>query len=282
MPFQVNNSPCRPSTMSGQQEICAPLENLSFGTHDSSGSHSYSFSSSHSDSNRESHSDGSHKGSDKSSGYNHVVYADNSGLTGTQSGGQSGYETMDTRMSDEYLYGDRFKRLPELEQVPWTDREVLLTLQKGRAKELSGNISLELLQRLSYLLQRALVRITKEAQRLSASFCKCTKHDIQAAIKIILTRKLADSCTNACFKAGALYSMSGDNFKQSKSARCGLHFSIGRFQRWMIDAQIALRIQEMAAVYLTACMENLLEETVLLTLGKEPLGKFGTETDRLF
>lgn len=58
--------------------------------------------------------------------------------------------------------------------------------------------------------------------------------------------------------------MSGETTKQSKSQRAGLRgLSVGKFQRWMCDAQLALCVHDQSAVYLTAIVENLLEEIVL-------------------
>lgn len=53
-------------------------------------------------------------------------------------------------------------------------------------------IGADLLSRLSYYLQRALVRIAREAQRISKSVGKCGKQEIASSLKIVLspTRKL--------------------------------------------------------------------------------------------
>ena len=183
-------------------------------------------------------------------------------------------ETVDTNMSvpEDYAFTDRYNKLVDLERVPWTERDVLNVLREGRTKDIANQISMDLVQRLSYLLQRPLVRICREAHRLSITFGKCTKHEIQTAMKAILARSLSESCFNACLKAVALCAMSGDSFKQSKSSRCGLHFSVGHFHRWMIDAHVSLRIHELAAIYLTACLENLVEEIVLLALSRDQTG----------
>lgn len=53
---------------------------------------------------------------------------------------------------------------------------------------------METIPRLSYLLQRALVRIAREAQRLSRPFHMCSKHEVASALKIVLCPALADSC----------------------------------------------------------------------------------------
>ncbi|KAJ7329041.1 hypothetical protein JRQ81_015215 [Phrynocephalus forsythii] len=121
------------------------------------------------------------------------------------------------------------------------------------------------LARLSTLVSRALIRLAREAQRLSLRFAKCTKYEIQSAMEIVLGWSLASSCTAAALGALSLYNMSGgggggDRFSRSKSARCGLTFSVGKFYRWMVDSRVAVRIHEHAAIYLTACVENLFRE----------------------
>ncbi|XP_018552794.1 ankyrin repeat and BTB/POZ domain-containing protein 3-A isoform X2 [Lates calcarifer] len=151
-------------------------------------------------------------------------------------------------------------KLPELEDVPWSLGEVEGALRKDE-ELMVGNPPPEVLARLSALISRALVRVAREAQRLSLRYAKCTKHEIQSAIKVVLSWTISVNCITAALSALSLYNMStGDKFSRGKSARCGLIFSVGKFFRWMVDSRVALRIHEHAAIYLTACMESLFRE----------------------
>ena len=48
---------------------------------------------------------------------------------------------------------DKYTRLPELSSVPWTERDVLNVLCEGRAKDVAANLPIDVVHRLSYLLQ---------------------------------------------------------------------------------------------------------------------------------
>ncbi|KAG5830845.1 hypothetical protein ANANG_G00314880 [Anguilla anguilla] len=151
-------------------------------------------------------------------------------------------------------------KLPELEDVPWSLGEVESALRKEEELQ-AGTPSQEILAKLSALVSRALVRIAREAQRLSLRYAKCTKYEIQSAIKVVLSWTLSVNCITAALSALSLYNMStGDKFSRGKSARCGLIFSVGKFFKWMVDSRMALRVHEHAAIYLTACMESLFRE----------------------
>ncbi|KAM5287668.1 ankyrin repeat- and BTB/POZ domain-containing protein 3 isoform 2-T2 [Ctenodactylus gundi] len=157
--------------------------------------------------------------------------------------------------------------LPDLDEVPWTLQELEALLLRSRDPRAGpaapGSLPKDALARLSVLVSRALVRIAKEAQRLSLRFAKCTKYEIQSAMEIVLSWGLAAHCTAAALAALSLYNMSsagGDRLGRGKSARCGLTFSVGRVYRWMVDSRVALRIHEHAAIYLTACMESLFRD----------------------
>ncbi|XP_037016295.2 ankyrin repeat and BTB/POZ domain-containing protein 3 isoform X3 [Artibeus jamaicensis] len=157
--------------------------------------------------------------------------------------------------------------LPDLDEVPWTLQELEVLLLRSRdpraGPAVPGSLPKDALAKLSMLVSRALVRIAKEAQRLSLRFAKCTKYEIQSAMEIVLSWGLAAHCTAAALAALSLYNMSsagGDRLGRGKSARCGLTFSVGRVYRWMVDSRVALRIHEHAAIYLTACMESLFRD----------------------
>ena len=212
---------------------------------------------------------------DVSSGYLNDYTDFDVSVNGSHDKRRNSLETVDTNLTieDHYASFDRYPKMSELERAPWTEQEVLNVLREGRTKQLSGHITVEMMHRLSDLLQRPLARISREAQRLSTTFCRCGRDEVQTAMRIVLSRSLADSCLQACHKAVALFAMSGDTYKMSKSSRCGLKFSVGKFQRWMIDCYVSVRIQEYAAIYMTACIENLLEEIVLQVLAKQLKGK---------
>ncbi|KQK81399.1 ankyrin repeat and BTB/POZ domain-containing protein BTBD11-like protein [Amazona aestiva] len=155
------------------------------------------------------------------------------------------------------------------EEVPWSLEEVEALLlppprREPRAPAAAASPgSRDAAARLSTLVSRALVRIAREAQRLSLRFAKCTKHEVRSAMEIVLGWTLAARCTSAALGALSLYNMSssgGDRFSRGKSARCGLAFSVGKFYRWMVDSRVALRIHEHAAIYLTAGTESLFRD----------------------
>ncbi|XP_014603774.1 PREDICTED: ankyrin repeat and BTB/POZ domain-containing protein BTBD11 isoform X1 [Polistes canadensis] len=184
----------------------------------------------------------------------------------------SSLETINTNVTsaDEFVWVDSHNRLVELQQLPWTHHDVLRVLQNGRTKEHMEQVSMETIPRLSYLLQRALVRISRETQRLAKPIGLCSKHEVYSAFKIVLCPALADSCTKACLRAAAMFAVSGDQLKQSKASRSGLQLPVGRFLRWMSDVRLGRMVHEYAAVYLTAGIENLLEEILLQCMPTEP------------
>uniref|UniRef100_A0A7M4G354 Ankyrin repeat and BTB domain containing 3 n=1 Tax=Crocodylus porosus TaxID=8502 RepID=A0A7M4G354_CROPO len=166
-------------------------------------------------------------------------------LTGSMHSRHNSFDTVNTVLVEDSegldCSGQQCsRRLPDLEEVPWSLEEVEAVLRL-----------------------RALIRLAREAQRLSLRLAKCTKHEVQSAMEVVLGWSLAPRCTAAALGALSLYNMSGsggDRFSRGKSARCGLAFSVGKFYRWMVDSRVALRIHEHAAIYLAAGMESLFRD----------------------
>ncbi|XP_055566646.1 ankyrin repeat and BTB/POZ domain-containing protein 3 isoform X2 [Falco biarmicus] len=198
-------------------------------------------------------------------------------LTDSMHSRHNSFDTVNTVLAEDSevldCVGQQCSRLlPDLEEVPWSLEEVeaLLLLPPPRreprapgAAAAASPGSRDAAARLSTLVSRALVRIAREAQRLSLRFAKCTKHEVRSAMEIVLGWTLSARCTAAALGALSLYNMSGsggDRFSRGKSARCGLAFSVGKFYRWMVDSRVALRIHEHAAIYLTAGTESLFRD----------------------
>ncbi|XP_041449397.1 ankyrin repeat and BTB/POZ domain-containing protein 2 isoform X2 [Drosophila obscura] len=180
-------------------------------------------------------------------------------------GRYSSLETVITSTSaDEFVWVDSHNRLVELQHPPWSQQCIIRVLRGGRCKQQAEQMAVEVVSRLGYLLQRALVRIAREIQRFSAGLGMCSKQEVAGAFRVVLCSTLADSCTKACMRAAAMFAVPGESaLKQSKSSRAGLQLSVGRFYRWMTDARLGKFIHEYAAVYLCAGIENLLEEIML-------------------
>ena len=177
---------------------------------------------------------------------------------------EASHETLSTTVTsaDEFVWIDSHNRLVEVQHLPWSTEDILRVIKNGALKESSGSISMEVIPRLSYYMQRVLVRIAREAQRLSSKVFKCSKHEVSHALRLILSPAIASSSVKACLRAGAMYNISSDQTRQTKSTRAGLFLDIGKVQQWMCTVKIGKFIQEYSAVYLTAGLENILEEVL--------------------
>jgi len=88
---------------------------------------------------------------------------------------------------------DSHNRLVELQHLPWSNHCVYRVLASGRAKDLCNRVAMDTIPRLSYLLQRALVRVARETQRLARNIGLASKNEVSSALNITLCPTLADS-----------------------------------------------------------------------------------------
>ncbi|XP_066524453.1 ankyrin repeat and BTB/POZ domain-containing protein 3-A isoform X1 [Hoplias malabaricus] len=203
-------------------------------------------------------------------------------LTGSMHSRHNSLDTVNTVLAEDtdiLECSGTCAKLPELEDVPWSLAEVEGALGLAPAPVDTPvlaavavplpalapvpAVSPEVLARLSALVSRALVRVAREAQRLSLRYARCTRHEVQTAVKAVLSWTISVHCVAAALGALSLYSVSAgdrERARRGKSARCGLVFSVGRFFRWMVDSRVALRVHDHAAIYLAASVECLFRE----------------------
>nr|XP_032827762.1 ankyrin repeat and BTB/POZ domain-containing protein 2 [Petromyzon marinus] len=168
-------------------------------------------------------------------------------------------------------------RLPGLEEedAPWNVRDVAVMLAQGRAREAvaAGRVPQEVVAHLSSMAGVALVRLAREAQRLSLVYARCTRHEVESAARVVLSRSLADACLAGAARALSLYGLSGgERGWRGKAERCGLSLPVGRLHRWMAEARVAARVHEHAAIALAACVEALVDEVAVRALAACAVG----------
>lgn len=88
--------------------------------------------------------------------------------------------------ADEFVWIDSHNRLVELQQLPWTTSDIDAVVAKtvSQKNKTTEHVSPDILPRLSYYLQRVLVRIAREAQRLAKPLGKCGHREIITSLKV--------------------------------------------------------------------------------------------------
>ncbi|VDP46268.1 unnamed protein product [Soboliphyme baturini] len=151
-------------------------------------------------------------------------------------------DTLSTNVSlpEEYALV-RCPKLVELTGTPWTEKTIVALTTTGRLKLFAANrVTASAVPKIHRHLQTLFTRIARELQRFCRRFSKCSKHDVHYATKVILPTGVAENCLKAAVQAVTMYTMSGtDSVKQSRSMNAGLTFSVGKFFRWLCDAQVS-------------------------------------------
>ena len=73
---------------------------------------------------------------------------------------------------------------------------------------------------------------------------------------------MATLSVKACLRAAAMFSISNEDTRQTKSSRAGLLLHVGKMHRWMTLVKVGKFVHEMAAIYLTAGIETIMEDLV--------------------
>lgn len=186
-----------------------------------------------------------------------------------------GSTTLNTTVTsaDEFVWIDSHNRLVELQQLPWSPADILKVIHAEPLDGHTDQVDPDLVPRLSYYLQRVLVRLAREAQRLSKIVGKCGSAEIGTAIQVVLSPGIAISVTRACLRSSAMFAISSEVNRHSKTRRAGLIFNVGKMFQWMCLVKIGRFIQEESAVYLTAAIQCILEE--ILAESWKTIGQFG-------
>ena len=108
------------------------------------------------------------------------------GATKREDGGGSEIHGTTVTPADEFVWIDSYNRLVELQKFPWNHTDLCSVIASARKDSLAQTDpdsfflnNLDILPRLSYYLQRALVRIAREAQRLSRQVGKCGRQEVR-------------------------------------------------------------------------------------------------------
>ncbi|OQV13330.1 Ankyrin repeat and BTB/POZ domain-containing protein 2 [Hypsibius exemplaris] len=191
------------------------------------------------------------------------------------------HETLLGLMDDFQLCGmslhakscDTWKALPEVSRLPWNESHIESVLQTGRLQHLheARRLSADLAPFLAQALRFPFLRICMEISRLTHSnHFRCTKRVVLFAAQRILPFSVFLTTKTACQKAAAFYASSlsrADQTKTSKSTHSDLKLDVGRIHGFMVEKKLGKFVHDISAVYLTAALQNILEE-LLLASGK--------------
>uniref|UniRef100_A0A1I7ZB58 BTB domain-containing protein n=1 Tax=Steinernema glaseri TaxID=37863 RepID=A0A1I7ZB58_9BILA len=152
---------------------------------------------------------------------------------------------------------------PEINWLPFSERDFVILLQKGRCKEIAHLVGVSLLSEIIRIAKLALDGLATEISRLSSPLVKTTPDIVKSATSILFPEHIALSCQKSGAKACSMYALSDSGaFKLSMSQRSGLHFSVGNFYRFLVEVRVSYAVTDQAAVMLCGTLECFVEELV--------------------
>ena len=84
---------------------------------------------------------------------------------------------------------------------------------------------------------------------------------------VFSTISVATLSVKACLRAAAMFTISNEDTRQTKSSRAGLLLHVGKMHRWMTLVKVGKFVHEMAAIYLRFVTLKLLKNpTICLRL----------------
>ncbi|TMS37192.1 hypothetical protein L596_004171 [Steinernema carpocapsae] len=152
---------------------------------------------------------------------------------------------------------------PEINWLPFSERDFVILLQKGRCKDVSNLVGVSLLAEIIRITKVTLDGLATEISRLSNSLVKTTPEIVKRVTSILLPEKVALSCQKSGTKACSMYTLSAsDALKVSMSQRSGLYLNVGNFYRFLVEVRVSYAVTDHAAVMLCGILECFVEELI--------------------
>ncbi|KAK0397639.1 hypothetical protein QR680_002199 [Steinernema hermaphroditum] len=178
-------------------------------------------------------------------------------------GADESYLTKTSSTHDSRTASSTASTTVEINWLPFSERDFVVLLQKGRCKEISHLVGVSLLSEIIRITKLALDGLATEISRLSSPLVKTTPDIVKCASSILFPEHVALSCQKTGTKACSMYALSNAGaFKVSMSQRSGLHFDVGNFYRFLVEVRVSYAVTDQAAVMLCGTLECFVEELI--------------------